>query len=174
MKILLTVPHAYCDELLIYGHYCDPIAEEMAKKISRKIPVDLEIGDIPRPVCDLNRIACRITDFRRRISRKIKNFDLILDIHSYPSDSEYGPWDITILEDRQPNLNLTSYSLYKYLQSFGINVGLIYGKDNDIIDEANEKGVDAFLIEFNESLSEKYNNYLVSLIVNWISTQSLT
>lgn len=172
MKILLTVPHAVCTNELIQQHFCDPIAEKMAvtlyQKLSKRNFVDLEVGNVPRPSCDLNRRTCRGTAFRREISRKMRSFDIVLDIHSYPNDSQYGPWDIVILEDRPFNENLSSVSLYEYLRSFGVNVGLLLGKDNDITDECSEKGVDAFLIEFNESLDGSYNDYLATLISNWL------
>lgn len=178
MRILLTCPHAYCGNNSIdrnyfeSEHFCDLIAEDMTNelytKLSKNNQVDIEIGKTARPECDLNRIQCRNTSFRRKISQKMQNFDLILDIHSYPSNSEYGAYQAVILEDRPLSRDLSSYSLYQYLISNGINVGLLQGRGNDIEDESHEKGIDSFLIEFDEDMSLKFNQNLINLISEWV------
>lgn len=176
MKILLTCPHAYCSASLSEKHLCDPIAEQMTNELYRQLrghleDVDKEIGGVPRPECDLNRSQCRNTPFRQRISNKMKNgnYNIILDIHSYPPDSEYGSYEITILDDRGIHPSLSSYSLYKFLASYGVTVGLLHGKQNDIIEEATSIGTDAFLIEFDEGKSTDENYYFIKLITEWIT-----
>jgi predicted N-formylglutamate amidohydrolase len=163
MSVLITVPHAVCQESE-YAHQCDYASSHCAQvldlSLTKKVRTLTVIGDVWRPILDLNRIESRSSPFRQKITRLLKSGDvsLLLDIHSYPVYySDFGDAEITLLDDNvtRNSFELYSVSLLSLLRSEGISVNLLRGANNDIQIEAKELGVKALLIEFREDLPSR-------------------
>jgi hypothetical protein len=162
MTVFITVPHADCRGDA-YWHHCDLLAEEMARKISdaflaRNVETKLFVGNVPRRKVDLNRPVSRLTRFRRSLSKELKNAgfnDVLLDIHSYPSNSK--AYELYILDIKQLSFDDTFNTfLIGNLESQGIKTFLLNkgSLKNDIVVEAMTKhGIhDSSLIEVSENL----------------------
>lgn len=160
-QVLLTVPHKACPPNSPPNHLCDFVAETSAVALYQYLGRKpcLLIGNIPRTQCDLNRIQCRQTKFRKELRKEIKSGDykFVLDIHSYPPDledkelREWSKYDLVIM-DRLPE---TQYGdlLTKLLQKAGVNCMRVLGsKKNDIVGEARENGLYSVLLEFKEEV----------------------
>ncbi len=99
---------------------------------------------------------------------KINNF-ILLDIHSFPPDSEWGNSEITILD----NIPGTDYGKHLFDSLISSNVDTLYlfgGDSNDIVTEARTNfKMKAILIEFNERLQESRINEINRIIYeNWL------
>lgn len=170
-KIIITVPHSKC---ISNVRVCDLRAEKAAnmfkEEIDKKIDVDIYKNDIFRFKMDGNRSESRVSNFRNKIRESMKNSKqkynnvFLLDIHSFPNRIEsFGtnpnvPKIVFISKEKYHRF-LRSFIYDFYSEKEAENLGVIYAyttDDNDILLEAEEYGIDAILIEFNED--EDYFN----------------
>ncbi len=163
-EIVLTVPHAACQSTPNrFDHPCDLTAVRAAQALARALPeTKVFTGDLPRTVCDLNRVECRTESLFRRIltAYLAGNHDRILallDIHSYPPwTRDWTNYEIILLVESAGHSPWIYRVIRDGLRARGISVGVLQGVSNDIQHEAWLKhGVPALLIEFNESLSQE-------------------
>ena len=191
-EIVITCPHSYCLDTQAYkkNHFCDFRAEECAKilKTSCKnagLKVHYFVNEnTPRVSiadvkgCDLNRIRCRRHEWRTEITKTLtenKNIIALIDVHSYPDVINFGGSDITILYD-SPNNNtkMPQYvieinkEINNALYEDQVYCNLLYGKNNDIIDESIGLGLPAFLLEFVED-KNRLSNYSVQKVCDKIA-----
>lgn len=166
VDVILTVPHSVClyRDYARLDHMCDLAAATAANEIKRllerrHIKSIIVPATINRRFDDLNRISSRIhrVDFRETIDELIKKnkgtLKLVLDVHSYNADYEaWEDYEIAVLDDRKLDRKLESYHMVDWLRKNGVTATLVQGIDNDIQDEMHEKGIESYLIEFNESL----------------------
>lgn len=87
---------------------------------------------------------------------------LVLDIHSYPTPHWSGH-NAVVLDDRRP----PPQSLLSFSAATGIAVD-VRGQGNDIQDEAHARGIEAFLIEFNEQGDVTKQTQMIDNIVAWV------
>jgi len=175
--VVLTVPHAKC--ISTVEHSCDFLAEKAANVLKSEfeklgIKVHVEIGDLNRTFCDLNRYRCtktglrevRKTGFRKRIRSVIRENRsdyrvVVFDVHSFPKRpgvwSEnydvYTLFDNKVAEDFARHfINILNRSVFDTTDKISaINID---GNNNDIMDEMLTIGIPCFLVEFNESLGK--------------------
>lgn len=170
--ILITAPHSLCKDNDIKTHECDIIAGDMAKRLYKKlksnnIDVQLFVSTERRIDCDLNRIKCRNTSYRKNVTKYMKMKPIFLfDIHSFPNSYKQLP--MYILDDYIEQPENYSINLFHYLKNNGINAELYQGIDNDIEDEARSFNIKSILIEFNESLTNSERNYIIEVLYDWI------
>lgn len=178
--IILTSPHSKCDRLylLLKEHWCDYIAEEMLDLLNESLndksndTIITRKSDTLRPICDLNRNRCWNTSYRMKLRQLFESINpkksLLFDIHSYPSNSDYGEFDfVIIIQDKYKYLYDLIKSLVKSLNKQNINVGVLKGGENSIVIEALSYDIPSFLFEFNESYT--YNKLIVNEMGRWIS-----
>jgi hypothetical protein len=201
INILITAPHARCPSNP-KGHECDFAALKGAKLIykeNKKNGYD-SILEIPkkgayRRECDLNRIECRNSEYRKRLTRDLKyNISYVIDVHSYPPDykgfNRNGKnVELSILDQGTVDNGKRIYTdnnrfLYSKLLSHNIKASLIYGSSeltgkheetNDIIDQFSiENDIPGSLIEFNENLLNDIPRFtyickvIVKSIAEWL------
>ena len=177
--ILLTVPHYTCPSIQ-EGHQCDYGARIAYKLliislIEKDFEVIVVIGDVMRfacDFCDLNRKPSRKLRFRKVVTKLFEEekLDFLYDVHSFNADYEkWKMFELVILDSTVgPKKQLPSFLLYKFLKANKIKVKLfLTGLVNDIMDEAHEKAVKGFLIEFNEGLKIKRATKITDLIATW-------
>jgi len=137
--------------------------------------------------CDLNRLKCRDHEWRQNIRnnidelKKTNNYKIfVFDIHSFPNVTSFGGGDVSILNDTPKNLKMNKitlelfYVINKSLIKNGNYCNLLYGINNDIIDEANEMKIDSMLLEIledkdrltDDTIKEMYNNISLYLKSN--------
>lgn len=173
--ILISVPHNMCDDNHDAGeHTCDTIAEGIADYITellsdRDIPYVLIYGDINRETMDLNRVGSRDSEFRKDLRDEFRDKPhCLLDVHSFPEgDKDFQDVDIAIGTDRnviEPHLK----DLADYLHSEEIDTIAIGKLEADIVKEAKEHGITAYLLEFNEGLDEDYQREIAENIIDFI------
>ena len=158
-KVVLTVPHAVCRNP---QRDCDRLAEASARSLAAdlagRVEVVLKIGNVYRPVGDLNRIETRRTPFREDVVKELSSTSLLVDVHSFPATEDWGRGvssEVVIL-DVAPNVGPASRweELTTALQAKDVNALYLQGsKLNDIVVQAHEARVPAVLIEFNEGLA---------------------
>jgi hypothetical protein len=170
MFVVITAPHAVCPQPCADGRQCDCAAELWARKLFQKLQdanilSTLLIPLTPRAEGDFNRYWTRDTPYRRTLTAAMQSSWLVLDIHSYPPPHWEG-YDAVILDDRRP----APTSLLSFSQTSGIPADL-RGQGNDIQDEAHARGIEAFLIEFNEKGNVQRQSQFIDGIVAWIKRQ---
>lgn len=175
-SVVLSVPHAVCVQGRRTVQYpCDSASAPFASLLHRgmssaRIASQLLLPSISRITCDLNRKVCRDTEYRGRLRAAITPTTLLIDVHSFPADSQHGNLHGYVLDDDSPPAWYSS-SLVSYIKEYSsYNFSLFRGRGNDIMDEARDLGVSAFLLEINENLSSTDYTALANLIVNWLST----
>lgn len=174
--ILLTSPHAFINEKQLKEykkyHLADFIVSPFIREI-RQLSNDYYIieNKIPRDSVDMNRLEARKNDdidendfiFRqairfalRIIKYKHDKKPILIDIHSYPEDSEvWGKYDLMILEQTKKGMK-TNKSLLdfteKHFESKGYTVATTdQHNQDDIVEEIALKGLAIpILIEINE------------------------
>jgi len=171
MYLILTTPHSFCPAI-----NCDETSLFSARLIARylKIPHKIFEGDVPRQECDLNRIQCRNTSYRKDIKelalRKRGNV-FVLDVHSFVDP--FGAWgvpgdmEIVIIDDRFTHDK--ALDLATFLEDDGINATHIQGANNDIQDEMHSLNIDSFLIEFSDLLSDSRRKYIALLVATFFN-----
>lgn len=174
------------------------MGELLFYKLKEITTVKKFVSDEYRENCDYNRYFCkkfsnkksRTYDanpndnkpgFRERITNEVKKYQgdyriFVLDVHSYHV-SKFGnstmrkkvkKLDIYFL-----NNNYTSKiadNCNDFLEKKGIKTKVYLGKigQNDIMDEMNDKGIENFLIEFNEDLKQKRKITVANSFVKWV------
>jgi len=181
--VVITIPHFENDKISV----------EMGKLVSREldrlnITNKVFIGDIKRKYCDLNRYFCRkdsslplkktrLTKFRSSVTSFIKKNTsrgkriFVLDVHSY--DTEKNKDLCCYILDNFPN-SFTSNHCLNYLKREGVKIKLLAGSSkkingNDILNEMNELGLENFLIEFNDKLSNVKRKKLSYKVAKWVN-----
>ena len=158
--VVLTVPHGTCPDEgdVAGGHPCDWIAERSAQMIYQNLGSAAELfvaKDVPRRVCDLNRLWCRDHPWRERVREAVRASTFVLDVHSYPPGvGGWSDFEIVLLDDAQEPAFPLPYvaDLSRYLAGKGVLVSIGRGGGNDIQDEMRAMGARSVLIEFNERL----------------------
>lgn len=172
-KVILSVPHAVCDQ----GGPCDKKAAFFAELISknlkkRKIEVHLHVADIPRKKCDLNRPQSRGTQFRNKIdidSSFLGPDNFLLDVHS--AKTEHFRLDFEILFLDLDDLKFT-FLLDDYLKKSHIRSYILGGSDlNDVTYKAlYVYGIrNVTLIEINRELPDKRYPYIADRIAEFVA-----
>lgn len=80
MSVVVTVPHAACEQDRPDRRMCDRAAERMAALI--RADFAFVNRDVPRSVIDMNRPVARDTAFRRAIAATPAR--VLIDVHSFP------------------------------------------------------------------------------------------
>lgn len=173
-EIIITVPHSYCLKEDIYKerHYCDFRAEESAKILKKSFKkkgfiVHYYVNkQYPRKTvdnvkgCDLNRLICRNHEWRKKITKQLKNNNRILaliDVHSYPHPINFGGSEVVILYDgnKKNKIPIDILDINSRINNILLKhqnyCNILYGKNNDIIDEGLKNGISSFLLEFLEN-----------------------
>jgi len=197
--LLLTGPHAFCNKHNINktisetGHYCDSIVDKtlllFREKFTEKFNYSKNIKIISnnklRSDCDMNRFYCnkekiretRNEKFRQDITKELEttNIYFLLDIHSFPKDTENKNHDMYILWQDEQQRYADDLILYitQHTENTNINIGIYKGENNDIIKEAHEKKIPALLLEFKEIDLQNNNeienrNIIISLVIDWV------
>lgn len=178
-NILLTVPHSKC--LGKKDHICDYLAEKAARNLQTKFKNSILIlADQNRTFIDYNRKKARKTKWRENIRNILeeKNIDFLLDIHSFPPESEsFGFFENTsslpeiVLLDSYYDGNFldksTSTKFNKYLLQNKIRSKLLVGGTNDIIIDGRKYNTKSILIEYNENLSFDRLNFINQIISSY-------
>lgn len=168
--IVITVPHAVCigDN---NDHSCDSIAPQVANMFHEKlgrVPHTVLYGNINRDTIDLNRKVSRDTDFRRMVRSYYDQAKVLFDVHSFPPDDP-GPYegiDIAIATEHDPEEEYLC-PLSDHLYEEGIKNHVVGGITGDIIQEAKENDIQAFLFEFREGLTNDDLEDIVEKIVEY-------
>lgn len=198
--VIISIPHELCISENNINHLCDFGAKNFANILNNNLAnkkIILFDGNINRSNIDLNRISSRITtefrwNIRELLLKKIKSIILdkypennsriifVLDCHSYPPrNNNYADYNMVILLD-----NYNYYPLVLILKNLltnsGINIEIMAGEHNDIIDEIyqteqlyNLNKYNIFLIplllEINENLDNSQLTKISKIINYWIS-----
>jgi len=193
-NILVTVPHATCPP----GgpgpdHLCDIAAPAAARQLAaavraRGAVVELFLGDIPRGcrlqhrgcrVCDLNRMRCADTPWRRAVRATLARARWLLDVHSSPGDARsFGGRGFVILlnAENRPLAGATARRVIAAVRRLGIGAALLRGRSPDgrpgnaIIAEAAIAGVPAMLLEFSERLGAAERQQIAEIVAAAVLT----
>jgi hypothetical protein len=170
-QVVLTVPHSLCERPCRSGRTCDCVSGKRALQLELLLReagvsvVRLSADNYRRDV-DLNRWPARNTEYRRTIRRYLQSAErprLLLDIHSYPAETDRSGWAENSLVLLWEGAQLYPQSILELSRRSGAL--LVRGERNDIIDEAHENAVPAVLLEFNEDF---YRSGDLFSIVNWV------
>lgn len=169
---LITNPHSLCKNKI--ENLCDQVSSKRRKQFMKKSekinnvdssvnifyskihPVISIVPQIHRSVIDLNRnISMNTFHFFifKYILSKYPEI-ILLDIHSYPKDTEWGggkannDTDLVILYPDNENTLIIIKDLQQYLEINNFSVVLIKGGENTLINYATENGHLAMLLEF--------------------------
>jgi hypothetical protein len=170
MFVVVTAPHGYCPTPCSQQRQCDCVAALWASKLNKKlqeagVASTLLIPLTPRSEGDFNRIWTRDSPYRQQLTKAMETAWLVLDIHSYPPPHWEG-YNAIVLDDRRsPPASLLDFSI---VTKITIDVR---GQGNDIQDEAHSRGIEAFLIEFNEQGDVVKQTQMVENIVAWVKHQ---
>ena len=174
MSVVISAPHGYCPDSCAVLRQCDCVAAARARHLHARfqaagIASTLLIPLTPRAAIDFNRRPARNSLYRQALRRHMLSASLVLDIHSYPGAITRTGWalhEAIILEDRRP----TPASTVRFSEFTGIPLDP-NGGHNDIQDEAHALGIEAFLIEFNETGSVVAQHAIIERIVAWTRTR---
>jgi len=153
--VVITSPHSYPNPSF---HFQDNLSESVTKSILKNCKSCKGFINTvtDREKIDTNRVEGRNTKFRRDITKFLNthNVKFLLDIHSFPENSEWSKYDIVLfLITGHTDFELLNY-FSKMLQSRGYKVSIIEGStDNDIVYTTHKIGIPALLIEVKESLN---------------------
>lgn len=78
--------------------------------------------------------------------------DILIDVHSFPSHTPTGHFDLYVINDfpRNTAQDSTARRLCRTATDRGLQCGVLVGCGNDIQDEAVELGALSVLVEFNQ------------------------
>ncbi len=137
---------------------------------SPRMPVDT-----PRSECDLNRSGCRDHPFRVALRKRVAQsprVGIVVDVHSFDRRTPtFSPHELVVLDDAPrggtfPTPYVASYA--RFVAQSKVDVVVIRGAGNDIVQEMRGLGVPAFLLEFNEGLSQVRMQRLTGLTAKWL------
>jgi hypothetical protein len=153
MSVVITVPHAVCDERKPRSrHTCDFAAPAAAEALRRELGSIATVvpASINRERVDMNRPAGR--DLPERRAAFAMRPDFVLDVHSFDDGAPlYAGCDI-VLMDIEPLQPSTLALLAELRRAIGKRAGFAYGSHaNDILEEMRSAGVPAVLVEFSET-----------------------
>ena len=154
--ILITVPHAVCDDRYDKIRTCDYVSVENAIKMKEildtyNIHNEILIGDIPRTKIDLNRRKARNTKFHQNINEIINKINheklIVIDTHSGNFNKE-TPIVLLNMPSEKDN-----YLINKISKKINIKDNYIWNGSamNYITNKCHKNDVPAVLIEFNEN-----------------------
>ncbi len=196
--LLVTVPHAFCEPGADdNAHPCDSVALTAARALVARLrrmlrtraDVVLLAADRPRAECDLNRVQCRDSAWRRALFAFAREnrarLALVLDVHSFPPDYDgYGTApvpDAVLLDDdvlhwphalRRRSAHQyarETLDLHAHLQHDGARVNTLEGLDNDIaVQMRRELRVPAVLLELNEAAPVAP---LLDSVARWVASR---
>lgn len=167
MTLLITVPHN-CVISRNIDTGCDENAKRFGEDIGTAInmPSTLILGDTPRRVCDLNRLACRNCNMRQNVTSHMHHPENIalIDIHTFPYGQFPVPYGRTLWfvvlsgEERS-----SAMKLYLQLQREGFGEYVQFGMSplNDIVEESNTIGLPAALLEIRDDLMQSKHYHLI-------------
>ena len=174
--LLITAPHVCFVILgLFFGlpiemidHGCDMNTRKYSKIIHKENPDSILIQSrTSRMECDNNRMICRGTPMRRRLTKAYKKFAsdfVVVDVHSFPSEQFSGNSQIILLDT---HMSKETKSLYKYLSKH-FDTKILQGSTlNDIQHQAREFGGKGILIELWDKLSEQDVELIGKIIKKW-------
>lgn len=178
---ILTVPHAVCPPQA-RGHMCDIVAPSVAKAIwaagGDAVEAPYVPSNTPRTECDLNRTECRDHPFRNMLRERLlrePRVGFVIDVHSFwRTAPTFSPHELVVLDDVPSGGTFPTSYVRDYAQMMakrGVDIAVIRGIKNDIIDEMRTRGVPAFLLEFNESLSGARMRELAIFTATWLRSR---
>jgi hypothetical protein len=179
--VIISAPHAFCQSR--FTRDCDETARPFAESIrdelkKRSVPVEAYFSDQPRSESDANRIEGRTTAFRRKLDKRISEIDcddVLLDVHSAPSDTLEGYFDVYLLDiEGLQQDNRFNASLLEWLRSHGVTAYKLQGtQENDIVVRAMTEFClhDLTIVEINESIQERRMTGIASIIADFIAQQ---
>lgn len=177
--VVITVPHATCSPITAQNrHPCDIAAPRAANALAqhfarRGLRTAVLRAEVPRATEDQNRSESRNSLFRREVDAKLERASLLLDVHSFPSDGSFGEGlEFVLLTTSLPTSNVFALEsivngaqIVAELQKSGVSAKQLQGSPvNDLINTTISKGRLAFLLEFNESLSDERLEKIVAIV----------
>lgn len=184
--VVLTVPHAACAQVAhLPGHPCDWKAQTAANCVKANLSSAAAIKakvfantDLPRhSTCDMNRLRCRNTEWRKKILKYVQdqhnNVVFVLDVHSFPSNyPTYGRWELVVLDDAKRRKQYT-IDFVLSMRRKGIQTGWLRGGGNDIhVEMRAVASLPSFLLEFNEGISDsRLRNVICPAVAEWLSSR---
>lgn len=166
-KCMITVPHSAIDQESNWiAHNTDwsavPFAIDLRDVLKANgATTTLLMSSTPRRIIDMNRIVAAETEFHKFLDKNIKNYDLLLDIHSFPS--HYRAWegyDIVLFtnDDKMPEACVEdTYMLAEHLNNHGFKVLIDVADTRNYIQiKAANAGLRSHLIEVNENMSTNH------------------
>lgn len=172
MSVVITAPHAKCNENDIKLHMCDLISGEVAETLHKKlinsgIYSKLLIPDLRKIICNMNRLRCRKTKFRLRLTKYMRNnCKMLLDIHSF---NKIDNCDLYIIE--QYNTPQYVLDLINKFNDNNVSSKVFTSFKNDILNEARLMNIKSILLNFNESLDKNKIISIIDIIVEWVKSQ---
>lgn len=158
MALIITVPHN-CVVPQQHDRGCDRNALTYANAIHNAMDrrTLLIPGDIRRSVCDLNRIECRDEAMRLLVTDQIHNKAnvALIDVHTF----QFGKFPIPggdkvwfVIMSGQRLSSAMKLCLCMHKQGFGDITKFDWSYKNDIVEQSNQLGLPAALIEIREDL----------------------
>jgi len=172
MSVVITAPHAKCNENDIKLHMCDLISGEVAETLHKKlinsgIYSKLLIPDLRKIICNMNRLRCRKTKFRLRLTKYMRNnCKMLLDIHSF---NKIDNCDLYIIE--QYNTPQYVLDLINKFNDNNVSSKVFTSFKNDILNEARLMNIKSILLNFNESLDKNKIISIIDIIAEWVKSQ---
>lgn len=176
--VVISVPHALCVESRrTVENPCDDVAAPFAKKLQSELRMrgvisTLLLSSIERKQCDLNRVQCRNTEYRQRLTELMETPVFVLDVHSFPAVTSQGRYHAYILLEEWPPPDYVWNYVSTASAVFKQDIPVLRGSPgvNDIIAEAKSKGRPAFLLELNEELMRppQRQQQLASVTADWL------
>ena len=129
-NILLTVPHAAESPTNPALHLTDYAAMPLANALSGRLKAEgknaqMIVGEINRSFMDLNRSEATDSAFHQKINNKLAHTDILLDIHSYPTNHpEWGDAQVVLFTSSHypDEVRKNTMNLANHLASSGIQV----------------------------------------------------
>ena len=193
---LITNPHSLCKNKI--ENLCDQVSSKRRKQFmqeSKKINnVDSSVNIFYSKIHPMISIVPQIhrseIDLNRNISMNTFHFFIfkyilskypeiiLLDIHSYPKDTEWGgkkannDTDLVILYPDNENTLIIIKLLQQYLEENNFSVVLIKGGENTLINYATAEGHLAMLLEFPDHGDDHRASNLIDHILIFLNNSS--
>lgn len=179
MTLLVTVPH-YCVVPRTRDPGCDANAMAFAIAIQSAIerPTLLFPGDTARSKCDLNRKACRHRPMRLRLADMMldKSSASLIDVHTFdfgrfPMPGGKTLWFVVMSGEKTASALKLLLCMRRH--GFGNLVRFGMSPKNDIVEQSNNMGLPAALLEIRSDLAtcphyEKIVRKLTNAIEDWV------
>lgn len=201
--ITIAAPHACCRDLCfdrqsssgdaatdnaVQSHACDFMAQRAALNLYTQLiqaqSTNAHKGDlfvmkhindaIPRRHVDLNRYSGRFMEWRTELHGKIKQSNLMLDIHSFPADTTSYGQDVSkddvvfLVYGIERNMRWVQ-RWQAHLRDHAIQCRILHAaQTNDILLVAEASSKHAVIIEYNESLTPERLNDVNALNASFL------